>query len=112
MRPEANVAAGEAVHGFGDALRRRLPETEVLRFDEPPGELAFDGRALVIVTRDAHRHAWERETVEALLASAGHAVVVETGIPYWHPAGAAGFVATHGAARVNLEAAAALLASD
>ena len=43
LRPEANVAAGEAVYGFGDALRRRLPETEVLRFDEPPGKLASTG---------------------------------------------------------------------
>ena len=110
LSPEANVAAGEALHGLGDALRHRLPDTEVMRLHERPGELRLNSRALVIVTRDAHRHAWEREAVEALLAAAGDAIVVEIGMPYWRPEGAAGYVATHGAARVNLEAAADLLA--
>jgi hypothetical protein len=30
---------------------------------------------------------------------------VEVGLPVWRPEGAAGYVATHGAARVNVEAA-------
>jgi beta-N-acetylhexosaminidase len=110
LAPEANVAAGEACFGLGDALCARLPETDVVRAREAPGELVPDGRPLVIVTRDAHRHAWEQEAVEALLAAAGDAVVVETGMPNWRPAAARGYVATHGAARVNLEAAADLLA--
>jgi beta-N-acetylhexosaminidase len=110
LRPEANVAAGEALHGLGDSLRKRFPQTEVIRLYERAGELPLDGRALVIVMKDAHRHPWERETVEGLLAAAGDAIVVETGTPYWRPAGAAGYVATHGAARVNLEAAVALIA--
>jgi beta-N-acetylhexosaminidase len=109
LTPEPNVAAGEASFGLGDALRVRRPETEVMRVHGTPGELPLDGRSLVIVTRDAHRHAWEREAVESLLASARDAVVVETGIPHWRPAGATGYVATHGAARVNLEAAAELI---
>jgi beta-N-acetylhexosaminidase len=115
LRPEALVAAGEAQYGLGDALRARMPSTEVVRVHEPPRDPAAvvdgDGRQLVIVTSDAHRHAWERETVEALLALANDAVVVETGMPYWRPGGAAGYVATHGAARVNLEAAASLIAT-
>jgi beta-N-acetylhexosaminidase len=109
LRPEANVAAGEAAYGFGDALRRRVPETEVMRLEEPPRELAFDDRPLVLVMSDAHRHAWERETAEALLGATDDAVVIETGMPYWRPSGAAAYVVTHGAGRVNLEAAAALL---
>jgi beta-N-acetylhexosaminidase len=112
LAPEANVAAGEASFGLGDALRARLPQTDVLRFEEPPGELELEGRPLVIVARDAHRHEWEREAVETLVASAKDAVVVETGMPYWRPAEAAGYVTTHGAARVNLEAAALVLAGS
>jgi beta-N-acetylhexosaminidase len=110
LRPEANVAAGDAAYGLGDVLRERLPDTEVLVLREAPNEIPLDGRQLVIVTSDAHRHAWERETVESLLAAAGDAVVVEIGMPYWRPAGARGYVATHGGARVNLQAAAERLA--
>jgi len=48
--------------------------------------------------------------VESLLAAAEDAVVVEIGMPYWRPAGASGYVATHGAGRVNLQAAVERLA--
>ena len=37
------------------------------------------------------------------------AVVIEIGLPYWRPPRAATYVATHGAARVNLETAAEAL---
>jgi hypothetical protein len=63
----------------------------------------------VLVVRDAHRHAWEREVADALLAKVADGVVVETGIPLWRPARAAAYVATHGGGRANLEAAAARL---
>jgi beta-N-acetylhexosaminidase len=72
-------------------------------------EAARPDRQLVVVLRDAHRHAWERETGEALVAAAPDAVVVELGLPLWPTPGGAGYVATHGAGRANLAAAAELL---
>jgi hypothetical protein len=39
-----------------------------------------------------------------------HAVVVETGLPGWTPPAGIGQLVTHGAGRVNLDAAAELLA--
>jgi hypothetical protein len=65
-----------------------------------------NGRQLVVVARDAHRHAWERGAIEALVAGNEDTVVVELGLPYWKPEGAAAYVTTHGAGRVNVEAAA------
>ena len=59
----------------------------------------------MLVLRDAHRHPWQRELVVP------GAVVVETGVPEWRPAEARAFVATHGAGRANLAAAAELLQS-
>jgi beta-N-acetylhexosaminidase len=56
-----------------------------------------------VVLRDAHRHPWQRELVRP------GSIVVETGLPEWRPAAVRAYVATHGAGRVNLEAAAELL---
>ncbi len=64
----------------------------------------------MIVTRDAHRHEWVRAAIEELVGRADDAVVVELGLPYWHPS-VGGFVATYGAGRVNVEAAAEALYS-
>jgi beta-N-acetylhexosaminidase len=69
-----------------------------------------DGRPVVILTRDAHRHEWARREIEEIVARAPQAVVVELGLPYWRPP-AGGWVTTHGAARVNVEAAAEALYS-
>jgi beta-N-acetylhexosaminidase len=115
LRPEPLVAAGEADHGLGDALRARLPDTRVIRLSEAPADPAAvvdgGGRQLVIVVRDAHRHPWQRAGADSLLRAGGDdAIVVETGIPLWRAPGAAGYVATRGAARVNLDAAAERLA--
>jgi beta-N-acetylhexosaminidase len=93
LLPEPMIAAGPARHRLVDFL----PGAEVVDAEGPEV-----GRPLVIVLRDAHRHAWQREAVDALPG----AIVVETGIPLWRPANAAGYVATHGGGRVNLEAAA------
>ena len=60
---------------------------------------------VVIVVRDAHRHAWQRDLVPA------GTIVVETGLPVWRPPAARGWIATYGAGRANLEAAAELLAA-
>ena len=93
LRPEATIAAGEARHGLGGILVR---EGEQL----PPLD---DLGRVVIVVRDAHRHAWQRELVPA------GAIVVETGVPEWRPPAARGWIATYGAGRANLDAVAELL---
>jgi beta-N-acetylhexosaminidase len=97
--PEATIAAGEARHGLG-----QLMHAETIRLHEGDEVPLFDpGRPLVLVLRDAHRHPWQRELV------APGSIVVETGLPEWRPPGARAYVATHGAGRANLEAAAELL---
>jgi beta-N-acetylhexosaminidase len=96
--PEATIAAGAAHHGLGEVLGA---ETTRLREGEPLPPL---GDSVVFVVRDAHRHAWQRELVPP------GAVVVETGLPKWRPPAARAYVATYGAGRANLGAAAELFA--
>jgi beta-glucosidase-like glycosyl hydrolase len=66
------------------------------------------GRPLIIVVRDAHRHAEQRALTAALLAARGDAVVVEMGLPVWRPDCAA-YVATYGATQATGRATAELL---
>jgi beta-N-acetylhexosaminidase len=106
LRPTASIPAGEPHHGLADALAADSIVLSEGATASPP-----KGRPLVIVVRDAHRHAWERETVERLLSDSPDAVVVEIGLPLWRPEGAA-WIATHGGGRVNLEAAARVLSPD
>ncbi|MEU8382812.1 glycoside hydrolase family 3 protein, partial [Streptosporangium sp. NPDC048865] len=68
-----------------------------------------DGRPLVIVVRDAHRHAWVSDRLDALLSRRPDAIVVEMGLPGPATPGAA-HVTTHGATAASGRAAAELLA--
>jgi beta-N-acetylhexosaminidase len=111
LGPPPTIAAGTLRQGPGDWLKRHLPDTELISLHGWPASADGHGRQLVIVARDAHRHRWEQEAIEALLAREADAVVVEVGLPQWRPAGAAGYIATYGAARVNVEAAAKRLYS-
>ena len=86
LTPVANIAAGEHLHTLDGAMFVR------------EGDAVPD--ADVYIVRDAHRHAWMREA-----ADRPDAVVVEVGLPEWHPSRARGYVATHGRSRVSLEAA-------
>jgi beta-N-acetylhexosaminidase len=109
--PPPTIAAGPVPFRLGDALRARLPDTQVVTVEAGAPLPALDGRPLVLALRDAGRYEWQQETAEALLARRPDAVVVEAGVPGWTPPAACRMVETHGAARVNLEAAAeALLA--
>ena len=108
--PEANIAAGEALHGLADLL----PDAVAVQLREAPVDLAallaqHDGRRLVLVARDAARHPWQQATVAAGAALRPDAIVVETGIPGRFPDGVASIV-TYGAGRANLAAAAEALA--
>ena len=100
LRPEPTIAAGPGDASLGNLLGA---ETIRLREGDPLPPLDRD-RRIVFVLRDAHRHPWQRRLV------ASGSIVVETGLPEWRPGNVRAFVATHGAGRVNLEAAAALLA--
>jgi beta-N-acetylhexosaminidase len=115
LRPTANIAAGEAGHTLGSVLEEHLPGTQTVVVDEATvgsaeALSALDDRDVVVVVRDAHRHAWMRDATDRLLARVPRAVVVEVGLPHWRPAGAGGYVATYGGGRVNFEAAVARLA--
>jgi beta-N-acetylhexosaminidase len=116
LRPAASIAAGGAGRGLGTAVRSRAPATAVVRLDAAPEDATavlrgYEGRRLVVVVRDAHRHEWQRASADALLKAAGGGIVVETGLAVWRPDGATDYVVTYGAGRVNLEAAADLLAA-
>ena len=101
---EPSIAAGRVGYGFRDAARRVWPDAS---FDS-----GGDGRRLVLVLRDAGRRPEQQAAARELLARYPRAVVVETGLPGWRPEGATGYVATLGAGRVNLDAAAELLAGS
>jgi beta-N-acetylhexosaminidase len=100
---EPSIAAGPAGYGFADAARRVWADAS---FDAADGA----GRPLVLVLRDAARRPEQQAAARDLVARNRRTVVVETGLPGWRPEGASGYVATRGAGRVNLDAAAELLA--
>jgi beta-N-acetylhexosaminidase len=64
---------------------------------------AAEGRPLVLVVRDAHRHAWMAAALAAVTAVRPDAVVVEMGIAHGAGEKAVGatHVASHGAALVS-----------
>ena len=110
LEPRPSIAAG-ASPGPGEWLRRALPDAEVARVTEGDGAIpALDGRQLVVVVRDAHRHAWQQDAVTRLMAAESDAIVLEVGLPHWRPTSARAYLATYGGARVNLEAAAERMA--
>ncbi|CAL9410454.1 glycoside hydrolase family 3 protein [Streptomyces sp. Tu 3180] len=102
--PVANIAVGdETPWGVGAELERLLPGTSTGFFSGPDaGEQALkaaEGRRVVAVVRDEHRHPWMRAALDTLLAADPDTVVVEMGVPQSAPRGAL-HIATHGAARV------------
>jgi beta-N-acetylhexosaminidase len=111
--PEPGIAAGFVPYGFGEAARERWPEADVVGVGEGGGLPALPeardagGRPVVLVLRDAGRHPWQRALAAELAAARPDAVVIETGLPDGSPA----TVFTHGAGRVNLQAAVEMLTS-
>jgi beta-N-acetylhexosaminidase len=113
--PPSNLAGGPVPWGLrpfvpADSFRQvstATPAGEVS--DQVSGLLAdADGRSLVIVVRDAHRHAVARQVVQLLLAGRPDAVVVEMGLPVWRP-GARSYLASFGAGHSNSRATAEIL---
>ncbi len=70
---------------------------------------AAAGRSLVVAVRDAHRDQQTRSLVGALLAARPDLVLVEMGLPFWHPPEGTSYLATYGASRASATAAAELL---
>ncbi|WP_405899821.1 glycoside hydrolase family 3 protein [Streptomyces sp. NBC_00727] len=118
LTPVANIAVGdETPWGLAAELTRLVPGTETDTYDgasEAPAEAALRAageRRIVAVVRDAHRHAWMGEALDALLAARPDTIVVEMGVPQAEPRGAL-HIATHGAARVCGQAAAEIIAAS
>jgi beta-N-acetylhexosaminidase len=109
-----SVAAGAVGYGFPHAVRARWGDVETSAASSVEAARAAvalaNGRRPVVVLRDAGRHAWQREAALAVLAERPDAIIVETGLPTWRPPDGAASIETLGAARVNLDAAVALLA--
>ncbi|MCX4746808.1 glycoside hydrolase family 3 protein [Kitasatospora sp. NBC_01287] len=111
--PEPNIAVGDVTPwGVAGMLAERFPGTRVRSVSPEdiaaPGELdelvaatvrEAEGRRLVLVVRDLHRHEWMAAALRLLLAARPDALVVEMGVPQAAPVGAL-HIATHGAARV------------
>jgi beta-N-acetylhexosaminidase len=120
LAPVTNMAIGkETPWGVAGPLRERLPGTTSVRVrgqELEEGTVALDscalepaaGRPLVIVARDAARHAWMERAVTGLTAARPDAIVVEMGLPGAVTAGAAQ-IFTHGASAASGLAAAEIL---
>ncbi|MEV6423269.1 glycoside hydrolase family 3 N-terminal domain-containing protein [Streptomyces sp. NPDC051662] len=119
--PVANIAVGdETPWGVAAELERLLPGTETGSYSgaeaagtDPAamaGELlaAAGDRTIVAVVRDAHRHRWMSDALDAVLAARPETIVVEMGVNEAEPRGAL-HIATHGAARVCGRAAAEVI---
>jgi beta-N-acetylhexosaminidase len=113
LQPEPGMAAGRLSQTPGEWFAAVVPDADLRLLDatRPDTDLALDGRQLVVIARDAHRDAWQREAIEDLTTRVPDAAVVEVGLPRWRPPRAATYVATYGAARVSVEAAAERLYS-
>ncbi|MFF2809656.1 glycoside hydrolase family 3 N-terminal domain-containing protein [Streptomyces sp. NPDC058000] len=119
--PSTNLAIGkETPWGVAAPLRERLPGTTFVRVPHHqlatrPTALAHHalapaaGRPLVVVVRDAARHAWMGRALADLTAARPDAVVVEMGLPSDSLPGAVR-IFTHGATAASGVAAAEVLA--
>ncbi|MFI6794733.1 glycoside hydrolase family 3 protein [Streptosporangium canum] len=107
---ETNIAIDRATPwGVATPLAALLPGTTAVRLgpeDEVPP--VPGGRPLVIVVRDAHRHAWVSARLDALLSRRPDAVVVEMGLPGPGTPGGT-HITTYGATTACGQAAAELL---
>ncbi|WP_031046653.1 glycoside hydrolase family 3 protein [Streptomyces sp. NRRL F-5650] len=120
LAPVTNMAIGqETPWGVAGPLRERLPGTTSVRVrgqELEEGTVALEscalepaaGRPLVIVARDAARHAWMSRAVTGLTAARPDAIVVEMGLPGTTTAAPAQ-IFTHGASAASGVAAAEVL---
>lgn len=117
LAPRTSLAIDKGMPwGAGEPLSKLLPGTTVTRLTEAdvvdglPDALLGQAadRPLVLVVRDAHRHLWQLDLMERLLAARPDGIVVEMGLPGRTDLGVV-HIATHGSARVCGQAAAEVL---
>ena len=113
--PPSNLAVGAVPWGLrpwltDDSYREISTGTASAELPELVNRLLAeaDGRSLVVVARDAHRHPVASEAVSRLVAARPDTIVLEMGLPVWRPA-AGRYLASYGAARSNSRAAAEVL---
>ena len=111
----ANLAVGEAHWSLTQQLAPfSLAAGEISVTEDGPevGEVlrALPQGPVVLVVRDAYRRAWQRTWVGAFLASRPDAVLVALGMPDDASLTAGASICTFGAGRVNVQAAAEILA--
>ncbi|MFJ5029315.1 glycoside hydrolase family 3 protein [Streptomyces sp. NPDC088560] len=108
FEPARNIAVGDQTPwGPATELRRLLPGSTTGTItgsrtgDDAAAQVlaAADGRRIVAVVRDEHRHPWMGAALDTLLAARPDTIVVEMGLPQAAPRGAL-HIATYGAARV------------
>jgi beta-N-acetylhexosaminidase len=109
-----SIAAGKVAWGLARPIAQRgvrVTPVEVHDGSTDAGELLAraQGQSFVLVVRDLHRHAWQANLADALLARRPDVVVVEMGLPVCRPRGAMSYITTCGAARVCGEAAAEVM---
>jgi len=110
LRPEPSPPTRGVAWGLADVVASRDPGSFGVSLAGTPVDVdglieIARGRSLVVVVRDLHRHAWVRAAVESLVRRRPDTVLVEMGLPKFRPAGAAAYIATYGAAKVNAIAA-------
>ena len=106
LRERPNIAVGAVPWGVSDHLAALGAAPTSLEYDQAPVPVdqvlgTAAGRSLVIVVRDLHRHPWQLDAVERLVAARPDAVLVEMGLPALQPAGASAWVRSHGASRAS-----------
>jgi beta-N-acetylhexosaminidase len=115
VEPRENIAAGQFGWGLGPwAPPGSVHRVSTLANGEVPDSAAAilaaaTERSLVAVVRDAHRDQNTQSLVSALLAARSDLVLVEMGLPLWHPPAGTSYLATYGASRASAQAAAELL---
>jgi len=109
-----SIAVGDVPWGLGPYLTELVPDTLVLAGNAVTASevaAAAEGRTVIVVTREAHRHVRARDLVAELASIGLDLVHVETGVP-GPDLGTVARVNTHGGARVCLRAAAERIASS
>lgn len=113
LEPVANMAAGVLPWGVAGPLRALGAEPIAVTLSERESGAdpvaARGDRPVVLVLRDAHRHAWQRVVLQRICLARPDTIVVEMGLPGTPAPDAAGQIVTHGAGLVNAVAAAELL---
>lgn len=115
--PPSNIAVGTVPWGLGGWVPadriRRIAATADASGGPGPAQVrsvlaAAEDAPLLVVVRDAHRYPVARKVVSSLLTARPDAVIVEMGLPVWHPP-AEVYLATFGATSASSHAAAQLL---